>query len=45
VHKRIIPAVKRNEFVSDRISSIILRDRQCDIVLNVNDPTEDKTDV
>jgi hypothetical protein len=45
VHKRIISAVKRVEFVSDRMSCIILRGRWCHIiVLNVHAPTEDKTD-
>jgi hypothetical protein len=45
VHKRIIPAVKRVEFVSDRKSCIILRGRWCHItVLNVHAPTEDETD-
>jgi hypothetical protein len=45
VHKRIIAAVKRVEFVSYRMSYIILRDRWCYIiVLNVHAPTEDKTD-
>jgi hypothetical protein len=45
VHKRIISAVKRVEFVSDRMSYIILRFRWCHIiVLNVHAPTEDKTD-
>jgi endonuclease/exonuclease/phosphatase family metal-dependent hydrolase len=45
VHKRIIPAVKTVEFVSDRMSYIILRGRWCHIiVLNVHTPTEDKTD-
>jgi hypothetical protein len=33
VHKRIISAVKRVEFVSDRMSYIILRGRWCDIIL------------
>jgi nitrate reductase gamma subunit len=43
VHKRIISAVKRVEFVSERMSYIILRGRWCDIiVLNVHAPTEDK---
>jgi hypothetical protein len=38
VYKRIISAVKRVEFVSDRMSYIILRDRWCHIiVLNVHD--------
>jgi hypothetical protein len=45
VHKRIISAVKRVEFVNDRMSYIILRGRWCHIiVLNVHAPTEDKTD-
>jgi hypothetical protein len=45
VHKRIISAVKRVEFVSDRMSYIILRGCWCHIiVLNVHAPTEDKTD-
>jgi hypothetical protein len=38
-------AVKRVEFVSDRMSYIILRGRWCHIiVLKVHAPTEDKTD-
>jgi hypothetical protein len=42
---RIIVAVKRVEFVSNRMSCIILRRRWCDIiVLNVHAPTEDKID-
>jgi hypothetical protein len=45
VHKRIISAVKRVEYVSDRILYIILKGRWCHInVLNVHAPTEDKTD-
>jgi hypothetical protein len=45
VHKRIISAVKRVEFVSDRMSYIILRGRWCHIiVLNIHAPSEDKTD-
>jgi exonuclease III len=45
VHKRIISAVKRVEFVSDWVSYIILRGHWCHIiVLNVHAPTEDKTD-
>jgi hypothetical protein len=40
VHKRIISAVKRVEFVNDRISYIILRGRWFHIiVLNVHAPT------
>jgi hypothetical protein len=43
VHKRIISAVKRVEFVSDRMSYIILKSRWCHIiVLNVHVPTENK---
>jgi hypothetical protein len=45
VHKRTISAVKRVEFVSDRMPYIILRGHWCDtIVLNVHAPTEDKID-
>jgi hypothetical protein len=45
VYKRIISAVKRVEFDSDRMSFIILRGRWCDvIVLNGHAPTEDKID-
>jgi hypothetical protein len=43
VHKRNISAVKTVEFVSDRMSYVILRGRWCDsITLNVHAPTEDK---
>jgi exonuclease III len=46
VHKRIISAVRRVEFVSDRMSYIILRSRWCNIiVLNGHDSCEDKSDV
>jgi hypothetical protein len=45
VHKRIVSGVKRVEFVSDRMSYILLRGRWCYvIVLNSHAPTEDKTD-
>jgi exonuclease III len=45
VHKRIISAVKRVKFVSDRMSYIILTGRWCYIiVLNVHATPEDKTD-
>jgi hypothetical protein len=45
VHKRITSAVKRVEFVSDRMSYIILSGRWCHIiVLKVHAPTDDKTD-
>jgi hypothetical protein len=46
VHNRIISAVIRVEFVSDRMSYIILKGRWCDIIiLNAHAPTEDKDDV
>jgi hypothetical protein len=39
-------AVRRVEFVSDRMSYIILRGRWCDIiVLNVHAPCEDRSDM
>jgi hypothetical protein len=45
VHKRIISAVKWVEFVSDRMSYVILRVRWSHIiVLNIHARTEDKTD-
>jgi hypothetical protein len=45
IHKIIISAVKRVEFISYRMSYIILRSRWWDIiVVNVHAPTEDKTD-
>jgi hypothetical protein len=44
VHNRIISAVKRVEFVSDRMSYTILRGRWCHNVLNVHAPREDKID-
>jgi hypothetical protein len=45
VQKRIITAVKRVEFDSDRMSYIILRGCWCHVfVLNVHVPTEDKID-
>jgi exonuclease III len=45
IHKRNISAVKRVEFVSDRMSYIILRCHWSDIILKVIAPTEDKIDV
>jgi hypothetical protein len=42
VHKIIISAFKTVEFVSDRVSYIILRGCWCNIVLNVHAPTENK---
>jgi hypothetical protein len=45
IHKGIVSAVKWVEFISDRMSYIILRGRWCNIiVLNVHAPTEDKID-
>jgi len=39
------PAVKRVEFVRDRMSHIVLRGRWCDsIVLNVHAPSEETRD-
>jgi hypothetical protein len=43
IHKRIILAVKRGEFVSDRMSYIIFK-RSLVVVLNVHAPCEDKSD-
>jgi hypothetical protein len=36
VHNRIISAVKRVEFVSDRMSYITLKDHWCDIILTMH---------
>ena len=45
MHHRIVSAVKRVEFVSDRMSYIVLRGRWCNIiVLNVHAPSEEKGD-
>jgi hypothetical protein len=45
LYKRIIPAFKRVEFVSDRMSYIILRGRWSDIIdLKIRAPTESKID-
>jgi len=45
VHQRIVSAVKRVEFVSDRVSYIVLRGRWCNIIfLNVHTPSEEKSD-
>jgi exonuclease III len=44
MHKRIISAVKRVEFVSDRMSYITLRGSWCHIIVpNVSAPKKDKT--
>ena len=45
VHHRIVSAVKRVEFVSDRMSYIVLRVRWCNIIVgNVHAPSEEKSD-
>ena len=45
VHQRIASAVERVEFVSDRVSHIVLRGHWCNIiVLNVHAPSEEKSD-
>jgi hypothetical protein len=44
VHNRIISAVKRVEFVSERMSYITLKGRWCDIVVNMHAPNEDNDD-
>jgi hypothetical protein len=45
VHKRIISAVRRAEFILDRMLYIILRGCCCNvIVLNIHDPREGKGD-
>jgi exonuclease III len=44
VHKRIISVVRRVEFVSDRMSYIILTGCWCNIfIVNVHTPCEDKS--
>jgi len=43
--QRIASVVKRVEFVSDRVSYIVMRGRWCYIiVLNVHAPSEEKSD-
>ena len=45
IHQTVISAVKKVEFVSDRMSYIVLRGRWCNIiVLNMHAPSEDKSD-
>ena len=45
VHHRIVSAVERVVFVSDRVSYIVLRGSWCNIiVLNVLAPSDDKSD-
>ena len=45
VHHRTVSAVTRAEFVSDRMSYIVLRGRWCNIItLNVHVASEEKSD-
>ena len=45
LHRRIVSAVKTVEFVSDRLSYIVLRGRWRNIiVVNVHAPSEEKSD-
>ena len=45
MYRRIASAVKRVEFVSDRVSYIVMRGRWCNIiVVNVHAPSEEKSD-
>jgi len=45
VHHRIVSSVKKVEFLSDRVSYIVLRGHRCNIiVLNVHAPSEVKSD-
>ena len=44
VHDTIVSAVKTVEFVSNRVSYILLKGRWCNIFLNVHAPSEEKTD-
>jgi len=45
VHHRIVSAVKRVQFVSNRISYIVLRGRWCNIIVwNVQASSEEKSD-
>ena len=46
VHRRIVSALKRVEFVSDRLSYIVLGGRwRSNILLNVHAPSEEKSDM
>ena len=45
VHYRTVSAVKRVEFVSDRILYTVLRGQWCNLItLNVHAPSEEKSD-
>ena len=43
VHHRIVSQYERVEFVSVRVSYIMMRGHWCNIVLNVHAPSEDKS--
>jgi len=46
VHHRMVSALKRVEFVSDRMSYIVLGGHWCNIiVLNVHVPSDDSKDI
>ena len=45
VHHRIVSAVERAEFVSDRVSHVVVRGRWCNIiVMKVQARSEEKSD-
>jgi hypothetical protein len=45
VHQRLAPAVKRADFVSDRVSYIVMRGRWNNLIfINVHAPSEEKSD-
>jgi len=45
LHLRIVPAVKRVEFLGDMVSYIVLRGRWCNVILlNVHALSEEKSD-
>ena len=44
MHRRLVSAVKRIEFVSDRLSYIVLKGHWLHIVVNVHAPSEEKSE-
>ena len=44
VHRRIVSAVKRVEFVSERLSYIVLRGCWRNIIVNVHAPSEERSE-
>jgi hypothetical protein len=45
IHQRIVSAIRIVQFVSDRMSYIVLRGHWCNIiVLNAHEPTQEKSD-